>query len=80
MPIKEIPKSYEYCCDKCAAAHIQQNAAGHYTNSTPPNWYRLRINSDYYRYPVADGEPTRLLCQKCGDALRKILNEFGLKL
>lgn len=80
MAIKEIPKSYEYCCDKCGASHVQQNASGHYTNSTPPNWYRLRINSDYYRYPVADGEPTRLLCQKCGDDLRKILNEFGLKL
>lgn len=78
VTIKEIPRSFEYCCDKCKASHLQQNASGHYTNSTPPQWFRLRLHSDYYRYPVANEEPTRLLCQKCGDSLRKLLNDFGL--
>lgn len=79
MTIREIPKCYEYKCDKCEVTHLQENASGHYGNSTPPQWYRLRINSDFYRYPAANEEPSRLLCRKCGDALRKVLNDFGLR-
>ena len=42
--IKEIPKQFEYTCDRCGNNHIQENANGHYTNSCPPDWLSLRFN------------------------------------
>lgn len=79
MTIREIPKAYEYICDKCGEKHLQQNASGHYTNSTPPQWYRLTINGDFYKYPSFDGVPHRLLCRPCGDGIRKVLNDYDLR-
>lgn len=59
MAVQEIPKAYEYTCDKCGAKHRQENASGHYANSTPPDWMSLRI-SEYSKAPV-----DALLCGAC---------------
>lgn len=69
MAIREIPKSYEYTCDKCSYTHIQENASGHYTNSTPYGWSRLkwRVARDN------EDETNLLLCMAC-------TGSFGLTL
>lgn len=67
MTIKEVPKSYVYTCDLCGAEHVQENAGGHYSNSTPPDWMKLMVggNGRRWSYP---GEPiNKLLCESCGE-------------
>jgi len=59
MAIREIPKSFEYHCDRCPETHVQENASGHYSNSTPPKWLSLTI-ATYNKAPH-----TILLCDKC---------------
>lgn len=43
--IEEVPKSFVYRCDAvaCDKTHIQKNANGHYTESTPANWATFRV-------------------------------------
>jgi len=64
MTIREIPRSFLYVCDACGHEHRQENAQGHYTESVPPHWSRLRI-----RESASDNE--YLLCESCG--IRTIL-------
>jgi hypothetical protein len=67
MSIREVPKSYVYTCDVCNAEHVQENANGCYTNSTPPGWSTIKIIA-------ADVKPRfnfeeYLLCETCGPRL-----------
>ena len=64
MSIREIPKSWEYKCDRCGVTHHQENASGHYSNSTPPMWVTIRV-SRYSNAPVEI-----LLCDGCEDQLQ----------
>lgn len=64
MSIREIPKSYLYGCDRCNTEHHQENAHGHYTNSTPPGWYRFTANSDRLGKIM-----TLLCCPNCGEGI-----------
>jgi hypothetical protein len=72
MTIREIPKSYEYRCDKCGATHLQENASGQYSNSTPPEWMSLRVG-EYSKAPV-----DILLCQGCRSVLTEYLQNSTL--
>ena len=42
MKITTIPQAFEYTCDCCGDKHLQENAGGHYTQSTPPGWLNVR--------------------------------------
>jgi len=78
MGIREIPTSYEYTCDACAFKHIQENAHGHYGDSRPPHWTRLKIARTAYDYQgnaVADSSFEKLLCPKCSEVVFKAANE-----
>lgn len=68
MSVTEIPKAYEYTCDKCGAKHRQENASGHYSNSTPPGWLSLRI-AHYNKAPT-----DYLLCDKCQVPIVAVVN------
>ena len=70
MTIHEVPKAYIYTCDACKQEHLQKNANGHYTNSTPPDWYTIKIISNI---PDIDGDTyiSFLFCEKCGPPLVK---------
>lgn len=72
MSIRSIPVAFEYKCDQCGAIHLQENASGHYANSTPPDWMNLVI-SFYGKSPI-----NILLCGNCElpivEMLRKIPN------
>lgn len=70
MAVEEVPKMYRYICDACGAIHLQKNANGHYTNSTPPHWFMVRI----YGYDVHTVE--RLLCDECSDVVIKFIKEW----
>lgn len=70
MSVVEIPKAYEYTCDNCGAKHRQENASGHYTNSTPPNWMSLRVA----RYNK--GTTEYLLCEKCEVPIAAVVNQL----
>lgn len=76
MPVEEIPRSFLYTCDNCAAAHRQRNAQGHYTESTPPKWSRLKIYRLAYEGDVAIGSMSseRLLCDVCTSHLKIFIN------
>jgi len=66
MAIEEIPRSFVYKCDFCGVWHTQANAAGHYTNSTPPGWMTLQFN--YSAEEIASSIPRpreKLLCREC---------------
>jgi putative lipase involved disintegration of autophagic bodies len=60
MGVQEIPKQYKYVCDICKKEHIQENANGHYWESTPEGWSSVRvvynhadvINTGYKRHGV----------------------------
>lgn len=67
MSIREIPKSYEYSCDLCGAVHVQRNANGQYTNSTPPDWLLLRMDSNGKRFSYPAEPMRKLLCTTCGE-------------
>ena len=70
MTIREIPRTFLYSCDACEREHRQENASGHYTESVPPHWSRIRIREG----SVVDETFKAfeyLLCESC--ALRTIL-------
>jgi len=69
MTVKEIPKSFLYTCDQCGTPHLQENASGHYNNSTPPDWLSIRL-SRYSKIPV-----DILLCDKCEATIVATLGE-----
>lgn len=72
MAIKEVPKAFRYTCDGCGHFHIQENANGHYTNSTPPRWTTIRIILKY------DGVTfEKLFCEECSGLLEIIKNWKG---
>ena len=77
MSIREIPRAYEYRCDRCGATHLQESAAGHYTESTPPNWATLKWLSDKWALWV-DGQGAlsiQLLCETCAEAVSRAIND-----
>ncbi len=79
MSVQEIPKSYRYTCDLCGANHVQEHANGHYTNSVPPDWMRLKIlgNGKRWSYPA---EPLdKLLCESCGELTLKAIERVEPK-
>jgi len=82
MAIQEIPKAFLYICDGCGAEHLQKNASGHYTNSTPAHWATLILRQDAYDFQgcaVADGTITRLLCEECTSKATKAINSALVK-
>lgn len=86
MPtIREI-RGFEYECGKCGATHIQDNANGHYSNSTPPGWITVtahmplpKLKSETTIPPMLleqQGATTYiqyLLCEVCSERLRHML-------
>ncbi len=87
MSIEEIPKAYKYTCDICGDTHIQENANGHYANSRPSRWAKLRFERDavvYKGYAVADASIAlqlfveRLLCPRCGEIVAAKINEAAV--
>lgn len=77
MTIREIPRAFEYVCDLCSAAHLQENAGGHYSDSRPPRWSRLTVARSAYDFQgsaVADGTITRLLCADCSERVIVAIN------
>ena len=71
MAIREIAKSYEYKCDGCGEIHLQENANGHYTNSTPPGWGRL----NFIHRSIKSSLPSEvLLCELCCVKLNESLS------
>lgn len=78
MAIREIPKSYEYTCDFCGAKHLQENAGGHYPNSVPPEWMRLKIWSDLVMpAPEKMNFPEILLCTRCSHMVVEFIQSMG---
>lgn len=80
MSIREIPRAFEYQCDVCGKMHIQENASGHYADSRPPHWARLKIAQTAYDFQdaaCADASVERLMCDNCGPALIKIINQWA---
>ena len=83
MSIREIPRSFVYTCDACGIEHLQENAGGHYTDSRPPLWERLKLHRtavDYQGTPCADASIERLLCDRCAAIISKAVNEATLKI
>lgn len=88
MAIREVPRSFVYTCDGCGQEHTQAGADGHYTNSTPPLWGRLRINMGPDERLTLDlksaaetaerfkrwGSTEALLCGACFVILTDLLN------
>jgi RNase P subunit RPR2 len=70
MTIEEIPKSYQYTCDRCGHVHIQTNASGHYSNSTPPHWATVKVVG--YDFKSIE----RLYCEKCSTPILKMLEQW----
>jgi hypothetical protein len=68
MPIEEIPKSYRYTCDICGDTHIQPNANGHYTDSTPKWWSRLKFQPSNAFSTDSVRHYDLLLCNNCTGA------------
>ncbi len=75
--IETIPMSYKYTCDACGKTHIQEHAAGHYTNSTPPKWGMLKHYSAYPQEQSAsqsnDGREDWLLCIDCNTRVSTVI-------
>lgn len=64
MAVREIPKAFEYSCDWCGVTHLQENASGHYTESTPDGWLRIKT---YGSGPKRSGHQEELICEHCAD-------------
>ena len=78
MPIREIPKAYEYTCDSCGKTHLQENANGHYPNSRPKYWATLHLEQSAYDHQggaVADASIISLLCDECCKAVVAAIND-----
>ena len=71
MSIREIPKAYEYSCDRCGTTHLQENAGGHYTNSCPSKWGRIKWYSS-----SADGYEL-LFCDGCTEELKDYIGKWA---
>lgn len=72
MGIQEIPRSFKYTCDVCGKVDLQENASGHYTDSRPPHWTRLKLARTAYglnKQAFADASYERLLCSGCSEAI-----------
>lgn len=71
MGVVEIPRSFKYTCDRCGDEHVQENAAGHYSNSRPPNWSSVQVL----------GRPleSSLLCDDCSNEVMVVLKGFMKK-
>jgi len=86
MTIREIPRSFLYTCDACLVEHRQENAQGHYTESVPSHWSRIRIRKGSDIGNTFDAYE-RLLCEACGpkvisiidSIIDSILTEGGIK-
>lgn len=77
MTIREIPRSFLYVCDGCGTEHKQENASGHYFDSRPPHWTRLKLGRTAYDYQgaaCADGSIERLLCPDCSSKVANAIN------
>lgn len=77
MGIKEIPRAFLYVCDGCGNEHMQENAGGHYTDSRPARWTRLKLARTAYDYQgaaCADGSIERLLCEECSAKVEAAIN------
>jgi len=59
MSIKEIPKSFLYSCDVCNTEHLQENANGCYSNSTPP-----RPATDFVRIAFGLASASERVCRE----------------
>jgi hypothetical protein len=71
MGIKEIPKSYRYTCEGCGAFLTQENADGHYINSTPRGWATVIVNTnDASRYIE------KLFCNDCQEPVIKMITTW----
>jgi hypothetical protein len=74
MAIREIPKTFEYTCDRCGAIHNHQGA-GHYTNSTPDRWSKLK-----FQPREREGWSRELLlCDSCTEQANSMLSSFATK-
>lgn len=76
MSIREIPRAFEYRCDRCGATHV-----GYYTESTPPSWATLKWRSDKWAL-WADGQgalSTQLLCETCAEAVSRAINDTTIQ-
>ena len=67
-------RAHRYCCDECGAIHEQQTDAGYYTNSTPPQWGRLKHGRSGYN------DADLLLCESCYDAVVVALSSRAVRL
>jgi hypothetical protein len=72
--IREIPKSFEYTCDRCGATHRQESAEGHYTESTPPEW--LTIKTIHMSKKYNQNRLAVLLCTNCFDLFSEVMGTF----
>lgn len=61
--IREIPKSFEYTCDRCNTTHRQESAEGHYTESTPPGW--MTVKTIHMDEKLNQSRVSILLCDGC---------------
>lgn len=85
MAIKEIPKSYQYICDslhckgsrgQARTTHLQENANGYYTNSTPTNstpygWVTIKLSTNVR---AEYNQKEALICPDCWDGLKGTLS------
>jgi hypothetical protein len=75
MSIEEIPRSFKYVCDRCGQEHIQENAGGHYTESTPPEWSTFKF---WLATPPRAWSASVLLCEACTKAFAAVLRDFKI--
>ena len=74
MAVEEF-QGFTYTCDRCGKMHMQQNASGHYTNSTPPDWGRVKYTpSSEARIPMKPFD--YLICDNCIDEYRSFLSHI----
>jgi len=74
MDIEEIPRAFRYNCDGCPVYHKQENANGHYPNSTPPRWNTIKVTS-----ATSSESFERLFCEDCSVIVRHIKDWKGKK-
>jgi hypothetical protein len=77
MAITEIPRAFLYTCDGCGKQDKQENASGHYTDSRPPHWTRIKVARTAYDFQgsaCADASIERLLCPDCSERVIAAIN------
>lgn len=77
MTINYIPPAYNYICQRCGDIHRQENATGHYADSTPPEWMTITIidNSN----PEGRARRVILLCEKCTELAKVHMQQLMIK-